>query len=71
MQVGGLIYQCNSIDTTLEVVGFMAHPLASIMGDIIYIIWEVLDLMVHPLALIAALKLQDHNLDKQETHDAS
>ena len=53
--MGGLIYQFNSIDTTLKVVGLMAHPLASIIGNIIYIIWEVVDLMVHPLASIAGI----------------
>ena len=41
----------QSMDTTLEVVGLMAHPLASIMGNILYIILEVVDLMVHPFCL--------------------
>ena len=42
-------------DTTLEVLGIMTHPLASIIGNIIYIIWEVVDLMVYPLASIAGI----------------
>ena len=51
-------YQGISIDTTMEVVGLMAHPLASILGKTNYIIWEVLGLMVHPLSSIAGIILQ-------------
>ena len=45
----------------------MAHSLASIMGNRIYINFgEVVDLMVQPLASIAAFNLSTHNLNTRD-----
>ena len=45
----------------------MDHPLASITGNRIYIIWEVVDLMIHPLALVGGIEFTRPPFEQQET----